>query len=86
MKDRLWSSNGKSHSANMHMLPDPPTQANTHLMINYEKRFQQQQGYNLEVKGTLPPGKDLKTDAYGRVHTCTYITDTVPVRAKRSSL
>lgn len=54
----------------MPTLPDAGTRthARTHtlLMINYETCFQQQQGYNLEVKGTLPPGKDLKTDT----HTC----------------
>lgn len=74
MKDPLWSSTDKSHSsAYAHASRSKHTPACTHtlLMINYETHFQQQQGYNLEVKGTLPSGKDLKTDIHMQTHTLT---------------
>lgn len=61
--------------------------ARTHplLMINYKTCFQEQQGYNLEVKGTLPRGKDLKKDTHTYTHSYARHTN-IPERARRSSL
>ena len=88
MKDRLWSSTDKSHSAYAHTSRCRHTHTRMHtlLMINYKTHFQQQQGYNLEVKGTLPPGKDLKTDTHTHTHAYTHVMDAVAARARRSSL